>query len=334
MRILICGDTHFRLEHSYASAFPDGRRSEWEAVKSKIHETAKSCDVVVLLGDNFNLRNNPSVVLREFVEFLKGFEDKPIHILCGNHERTGKNTALDFLQKLNMPNWHVYTDIRSNVQLGDATATFIPYVTPAILGVETKEEAEAIILDLPKDDLSFVHHTISGTKNTEFFNEIILDKNKLEKLFDMSFGGHIHKSERLSSKILVTGNIFTQEVGEPSKSIWIWDTKTKMLEEVSLPVRGIYKIVWEERDSKEFIPLNSIVKCYVTKKETNLDNVKEFLSNFDTSIIIEQYADERVKTHFEDGGLDLGIDNLLKLYAESKKINYEDLKQGFELIKT
>lgn len=333
-KICIVGDPHFRLTLPYADSISDGRKSEWEAVKKTIIETTQKCDAIILMGDNFNSRNNPSVVLREFVEFLKAFGNKPVHILCGNHERTGMSTALDFLQKVDMPNWHVYTDITPAVAIDkDKYATFIPYTTPSMLGVTTKKEGEAII-KLAKEDVAFVHHALSGAKSTEFFEgEIVLDRKMMEDTFGMTFFGHLHKSERMSPRVLGTGNIFTQEVGEPGKSIWVWDSATNTTEEVPLPVRGIYKVVWEEKGISDVIPANSIVKCYVTSRETNIEDVKENLKLFDASIIVEQYPNERAKIHFEDGGLDLSVESMLKRYSEAKGLSYSDLKEGFELIK-
>lgn len=346
MKILICGDQHFKLDLSYSSAISDGRRAEWESVKSKIHETAKGCDAVVLLGDNFNSRNNHSAVLKEFVEFLKGFGSKEIHILCGNHERGGMTTALDFLDKMTDPewgyrNWHVYLT-PTPTKVAGQEALMIPFMTPFSLGVETKEEGvKSMVNKFPegKIPLAFAHHAISGTfvlgQSTDLFNEIVLPKEKLEEHFDHVFAGHIHGKNQISPSILVTGNVFASEVGEHSKSIWVYEQdgenegKTK---EVLLPGRGIYKVIHEE-DSYQEIPDNSIVKCYVTNKETDMEKVKEKLKRFDASIIIEQYPSERVKVHYEDGGLDLSVDSLLKLYSEVKGLNYEDIKEGFSLIK-
>jgi hypothetical protein len=337
MRVLVVGDQHFRFELPYASAIADGRRGEWKAVKQAIHDAAESCDAVVLMGDNLNTRHNHSSVIREFVDFLKGFGNKPVHILVGNHERYGQNTALDFLKKLDIPNWHVYMDVTAGVQLGNVRATFIPYTTPAMLGVETKLEAESKLLALAgTGDVCFVHHAITGTKGTEFFNEIMLDKAKMSANFGYTFGGHVHKAEQIADNIRVVGNIFTHEVGEHSKSIFEWDSKLDAVAEIVLPVRGIYKTVVDESNlytGFSRIPKNSIVKCYVTSRAVSLEVVREKLKEFDAGVIIEQYADERTKTHFESGALDLSTEGLLKMYAEAKKVDYTELLEGFELIK-
>lgn len=343
MRVCIVGDMHWRLELPYSSAIPDGRESEWNNVLDKIVKTADTCDAVVLLGDVFNSKHNHSSVIHGLITFLKRLGDKEIYTISGNHCRYGEKTALDFLQKVDQPNWHVYTKVTEGVQIGDTKATFIPFMTPATLGVETKEEAEVAILDkLGSADIAFCHHAMKGAKTSGFFEgEIVLDKDKMESLFGLTVYGHIHQAERLSDKVLGTGSIFNQEVNEYGKSIWVWDTETKKTGEVPLPCRGIYKVVWEapqwhipkEKDALSSIPNNSIVKCYVTDRTTDIDTVRNVLQRFDASIIIEQYPNERSKAHFEEGGLDLSVDSMLKRYSEAKGLSYDDLVSGFALIK-
>lgn len=342
MRILVVGDQHFRYELPYASAFPDGRKEEWEAVKKTIQDTAKTCDAVVLIGDNFNARHNHSSVIREFVGFLNDFGDKEVHILAGNHERYGTSTALDFLKGMHHKKWYIYTE-PTVAKVAGQEAMMIPFMTPALLNVETKEEGLKVVEDtFPKSaiPLAFAHHGITGARvhgnMVDLFNEIILKKETMEQHFSHVFAGHIHESMNIFPSIWMTGNIFTNEMGEHSKSIYVYESDGTIdvsVKEVPLPVRGIYKIIWEERDAKEAIPSNSIVKCYVTNRETPIEEVKKFLEFFDASIIIEQYPNERAKMHFEDGGLDLSVESMLQRYAEAKSLPYADLKEGFELIK-
>jgi DNA repair exonuclease SbcCD nuclease subunit len=342
MRILIVGDLHFRSELAYASSVKDGRQSEWEGVKSTIHVSAKSCDAVVLLGDNLNQKNNSSAVLKEFVEFLNGFGDKEIHILVGNHERQGAATALDFLDKVAHPKWFVYA-VPTQTKVAGQEAMMIPFVTPALLGVETKEAGiEALIKTFPSSaiPLAFGHHAVGGSKlnnlPVELLNEIVIPQKAMEQHFSHSFCGHIHQRQHLFPSIYMTGSIQTQEVGSHSKSIWVYESDGSIdvsVEEIALPVRGIYKIVWEERNAMEEIPSNSIVKCYVTNRDTDIEEVNKFLSNFDASIVVEQYPSERAKVNFAESKLDFSVESLLKMYAEAKKVSYSDLMDGFNLIK-
>ena len=338
MKLLIVGDQHFRFELPMGQAFPDGRVKEWEGVKDEIHRLAKDVDAVVLLGDNLNSRHNHSGVINEFVTFLKRFGDKPIHILTGNHERYGKNTALDFLQKLNMPNWRVYTHVEAGVALGDVKATFIPYTTPPMVGALDNEEGANIVLEQAgRGDIVFAHHAVKGAKNAEFFNEIVLNRDELEKNFKLIFTGHLHHSEVLSKQTVVAGSVFTHEVGEEEKFVWTVDTSDMTYTKHNLPVRGIFKLFCGENDNWLYegqakIPAHSIVRAVVTSRSVSLKEVEFILEKFDASMIVEQYPNEREKTHFTNKVLDLSVDNLLKIFAQNKKLDYNVLKGGFELL--
>ena len=338
MRIATIGDIHGREILPYANSFSDGRKKEWADMIDKIVSVSDSCDIVVLLGDVLNSKHNKSGVIRELVEFLKRLGNKPVYIISGNHCRiNASETALDFLKKVDYPNWHVFTEITQGLDIGGVRATFLPYTTPAMLGVTTKQEGEKVIADLLKPaDIAFGHHAIMGAKATEFFDtEIVLDKKKMSETFGMSFMGHLHQAEKLGDNIQMTGSVFPQEIGEICKSIFVWDTVTKTTEEIALPVRQIHKVDWNEDSEKIFggIQTNAIVKCVVTTRGTDIDLVHKTLERFDAHLVVEQYPSERVKTHFDEGALDLGIDNLLKLYSEAKGVSYADLNEGFNLIK-
>jgi len=351
MRILVVGDIHLCYELPYSTPISDGRRAEWEAVKQKIIDTAQTCDAVVFLGDFFNARHNHSSVLKEAIDLLRALGKKEIHIISGNHCRYGKNTALDFLQRLNHPNWHIHTEPRLTA-VGGVSAMMVPFMTPALLGTENnKEGAKELLKIMTPAKLAFAHHAIEGSLvrgekmdlSVDFFNEIILNRKELEDRFETVFAGHVHSKQRLGEKIIIAGNVFTHAVGQHEKSIWIWEDGK--VEEIPLPVRGIYKIIWEEdvwvtedamifNPKKEDVPpLGSIVKCYVTNKKTNISHVKEFLSQFDAYLLVEQYPNERAKAHFEGGTLDLSVEGLLKLYADEKGLSYSELNEGWELIK-
>lgn len=351
MRTLIVGDMHFRSELPYAHAFKDGRRGEWEHLKIVIHDEARKCDAVVLMGDNLNSRNNGSTVLREFIEFLKGFGDKPVHILIGNHERAGGFTALDFLDRVKHPNWHVYSEI-TYVDMGGQTAVMIPYVTPGSLGVADIAEANARVESLMrKADFAFAHHVIEGAawgggswKDVEKF-EVTLPLEMMQKYYRHAFAGHIHESQIIGDNYAyLVGSAFTSEVGEEGKYIWILNDfnnpeKSEVgtnVKRIPLPVRGIYKTFFNRLPSDSSIlkiPDHSIVKCIVTDRLLNIDKVKENLKRFDAAIIVEQYPNEREKVHFEEGTLDLGVDNMLKVYADARSINYAELKEGFDIVR-
>jgi len=113
----------------------------------------------------------------------------------------------------------------------------------------------------------------------------------------------------------------------------VLDTEKEEVEEVEMPVRGIFRVKDPSEDDIEEIPKYSIVKVIITSRDTDLEKLKESLNKFDSYIIIEQYKNKRKKVGLiQHGGLDLSIDNLLKIYSKEKDISYSDLKSALEFI--
>lgn len=333
MKILICGDLHFRLTLPYATAFEDGRKKEWEDVKNTIIEASKKCDRVIFLGDIFNLRHNHSSVIKEFIEFLRNLGEKQLYMISGNHDLYGKQTSIDFIQKMEHPNWHVYTKI-TDIEIEGKKITFLPYMTPGLMEAEDLLDAENKVHEKLKNggDVLVHHHAITGSRSGEIdvetWPEIILHQKEIEKNYKWIFGGHVHTPQKLSEQTYVAGNIFTQESGEEKKSVFILDLEKEAVEEIKLPVRGIYTIRGTEGIDK--ISEHSIVKCIVTKRNADVDKM---LTKFDATLIVEQNEHRRQKVAVQDiGGMDLSLDNLLKLYAEEKKIPYQQIKDAMELL--
>lgn len=345
MKILIIGDAHFKTELPYASLFEDGRKNEWNEMISFIFGKAKDCDEVVLMGDNFNTRHNHSGVIKDFVSFLNGFGKKNIHILRGNHETYGLSSALDFIKEIGKENWNVYLT-KETQKIGDVNITFLPFMTPAMLDSKDSSEASKKLMDeLENGDILFAHHGITGASVhgnlVDLFNEVILDKSIIEKKFKKIFAGHIHNSQILSKKTIMTGSIFTSEMGEHEKSIWILDTNNMEVEEYKLPVRGIYKVdnFTKAMSMPKEIPEHSIVKIIITDSalieidERSKLALREMLfSKYDAHIVVEERKRERRKVDTGKVGIDLSIDNLIKVFAKSKGIRYTDIQEGLKII--
>ncbi len=335
MKILLVGDQHHRLELPYAAAFEDGRRGEWEDVVATIHMASEKADLVILMGDNLNARHNHSSVLADFVNFLQGFR-KEVRILTGNHERYGLSTALDFLENAMKEKWIVHTTPCGSVNFEGTKIAFIPYMTAAMVaGTASNEEAvKAFMESSPGADIAVMHQGITGAKvhgtMVDLFNEMVFPQEELEKRYKKVFSGHIHQAQKVGTKIQMTGSIFTMEVGEHSKSVFMYDTDTGTTEEIPLPVRGIYLV--EDNMDMSKIPDNSIVKYIVTDKEIDLDKKKKEMERFDASFVIEKYPMERRKMHVADGAMDLDINSLLEMYGKSRGILYTDLKKGLDLL--
>lgn len=346
MKVLIVGDPHFRHQLPYSTALPDGRASEWAGVKEQLAKMAAECDEVILMGDNFNSKHNHSSVNREFVEFLHTLGEKPVHMLVGNHERYGHETALDFIAEMKKPNWHVYNDIEK-VSVGGKSAVMLPFMTPGVLWAKDLEEAQEILTTKLKEigeaDYLFHHHVAEGTlwsqtSETTDLHEVYVPQECID-LYQLVVGGHIHKRQWVSDKVLVTGNLFTNEVGEEDKAVYILNTEDNKAEEKKVNVRGIYKVEVRSDTSFDDIPDNAIVKAVVVDPELQGEGVNklrnETLTRFDAFVVVEQYPRKRQKIQIsEAGGLDLTLENLIKVYSEARKIPHTDLKAGLELLET
>lgn len=340
MKFLIIGDQHFRFQLPYSAAFDDGRRGEWLDVIKKIHESSVDCDAIILLGDNLNTRHNHSSVNRDFIKFLRGFGEKNIYIISGNHELYGSETAIDFIKAIETTKWHIITKPTHKLLDGGIKASFLPYTTPGLLEVSDVHEANKKIEETflcEGGDILFHHHAVSGTKingtTTDFLNEIVLRKEYIESKYGLIFGGHIHTGQEISTKTYVTGNIFSSEIGDHEKHIFTLDTKkNNEIKKIQLPVRGIYSVD-SDLQKIDAIPKNSIVKFILRDKSLDIDTIKEKLSSFDANIVITQYDNGRKKIDIDESdSFDFSVDSLLKLYCETKDLSYSELKRVFDLI--
>lgn len=336
-KIGIIGDMHMKDNLSYSDYVKDQRIPEKKAILDFIVTSFADCHSVIFMGDNLNSRNNSSEVIKEFVEFVERFPHKQVYVIAGNHEKKGNGkSAIDFMREINKPNWHIITTPTAEIVEGD-TVYFLPYMSRSELGVATNEEGrDKLLRAMSPSRFLFAHHAISDTfsnagVSTNTFNEIILPKTQLENVFDVVVAGHIHKPQ-VSGKTVITGSVFSNEAGEIEKFIWKLDTQTNSVEKLKVPGRGIYKFENPSIDALSVLPLDAIIKAVVTSKEVRMDELKECLRRFDAHMILEQYPNERKKLHFDEGAIDFSIANLLRMYATEKKIDYEKLIKGFELI--
>lgn len=317
----------------YADFVADGRKKEKEEVLNFIFAASKGCDKVIFLGDQLNGRNNPSEVIREFVQFIEKFK-QDIYILAGNHEKVGDGkSAIDFMKEVKNKRWHIITNEIVEID-GDV---FCPYFYKGELECGTHEEAsEKLLKMLPKGKNLFIHHAISGHNikgiRTDDLNEIVLPRAKITKMYENIFCGHIHTAYcDTKSNILYAGSIFAQEINEGPGYVYIMDDG-KIIECI-LPGRSIIKV--EDPVTFKGFPKNSIIKLILTKKptENDLTSLKKELANYDGSILIEDYKTERKIIKFSDDDLNLEIGNLMAIYSKEKKIDLAKLQAGYDLIK-
>lgn len=338
----VIGDLHMKESLGYADYVSDRRIPEKAQILGFIIEKLKDCNKIVLLGDNFNGRNNHSEVIREFVAFLERLGDKDIYILSGNHERFGDGkTAIDFLKEIDKPNWHIFTEITTVLDKMGRKLTFCPYYNRSELGADDDLEAQKIIMNRLEQDghILFVHHAISDSKtmtglSTNVFSEIILPKKELQKRYQMIFGGHIHLPQEMGS-VKIAGSIFNNEMGETEKFIWKIEDDMSV-EKIRLPGRGIYKLENPDVSKLGKINKDNIVKVILTEKmeDEPLKKLREILrDSFDAYILVEQYARERKQDKTNGDIIDFNIDGLLELYAKNKGIDIIKLKTAWESIR-
>ena len=344
MRIGVIGDQHFKDNLSYSDYISDHRIAEKAEVLSFIVKSFEDCDHVVLMGDNFNSKNNSSETNREYVKFIESFGKKNVYIISGNHEKKGDGkTAIDFLGEVKKPNWFIYTgpgtiSIPTLVTMNDVKLDFLPYMLNSELEVNTSEEAVKVIMgELEGGDILFAHHAISGTSfngiKTDTLHEVVLPKEELESKYRLVVAGHIH-APQLVGNTLITGSLFTSDVGEIEKFIYkiSVDNEKWNVEKLKVPCREIHKIQNPTTEQLLSIPKSAIIKVIITNKTVDIEKLKEELSRFDASLIVEDYPDERIKAHIEDGAFDFSIETLLKLYSDEKDVDYPKLLKGLELI--
>ena len=327
----------------YADYIKDQRLAEKAEVLDKIVATAKTADKVVFLGDNFNAKNNTSEVTKEFVALLERI-NKPIYVLGGNHEvMSNGSSAIDFLREIKGKDWHIFTD---KIETQDGI-TFCPYLTKQQLGVENDKDGQVKVMEqLAGGELLMVHYAISdsmanSSTSTNLFSEVVLPRKELEKRYQQIFAGHIHKPQSLGSKCktIIAGSIFTNEVGEDEKFIWVYeDGKT---EAIKLPNRPIIKLENPSEADLLGCPDHSIVKVVITKEQSyaKLGELKDKLGKLfgerGAYLILEQIEKKRERLHYEHTGnvLEWKIEDLLLLYAKERKIDESKLQHGFELIR-
>jgi DNA repair exonuclease SbcCD nuclease subunit len=332
----VISDLHLKPNLSYSDYIEGGRKGEEKEILDFIVYSFKDVDKIVFIGDLLHSRTNSPEVIRKLVEFIERFEGKEIYIINGNHEvLSGGSTTLDFLKEIKNPKWHIITKIEVFDDL-----VFCPYLSNPELKAKNNEAGKKKIMGmLPDGKILFHHYAMSKSKtstgaSTEMFDEIILNRDILRKKYNLVIGGHIHRPQE-DGNVIVTGSVFTNEVGETDKYIWKVNEEDGTFDGIKLPGRSIVKVENPDNVILEELKKDSIVKVILTdpKLKNKIEELKEKLKKFDAYILLEQFPSERKKVHFEEGMLEFDIKKLLEVYAKQKKVNIKKLKVAFELIK-
>lgn len=338
MPLLIIGDLHMREHLGYSEYIEDGRIKEKKEIFDFILKESKDCDGVVFLGDQFHLKNNPSEVIREFVEFVESFGNKQIYMIAGNHEKSGDGkSALDFMKEVNKPNWHIITDKVEKI----GEMVFCPFFYKGELkSMNFKTATTKLMKELPEGRIFFTHHAISdidfGRSNTNLMTqEIVLPMKTIGKKYELTFAGHIHSPIK-NGNVIVSGSIFNNELGDKDKKIYklhINERGTE-IDTISLPGRKIISLSPDEVEKSDSLG-GSIVKVIIEKaiSRNKILELKELLSKkCDAYVIVERVKNtDREKSHL-DSIMNLSVEELLKIYAKEKKLDVEKVLNGFKLI--
>lgn len=337
-KILIVGDMHLRSNLGYSEYVQDGRENEEKEILDFIISSSSDCDKVVFMGDILNSKNSASSVIKKLVEFIERLGNKKLYFLRGNHDGfvDGKS-SLDFLNEIKNKNWKVINDV-----IEEDGLVFCPYFYSAGLSAEDNDAGTKIVMDKLKavsgeGKILFAHHALTNTKigniDTSFFSEILLPRTQVSKMFKKAFLGHLHTSDMSDDSIVYTGSIFNQEMGEVKK--YIWKFNGEKTEQIDIPSRGVYKLENPKLEDLEKIPRENIVKCIITNKKINKEEIEKKLKEFDAGIIVERYPNARKKmTKISGDIVDMPIDKLVSLYAKERKVDITKLTRGFDLITT
>jgi len=337
-KLMILGDIHLKDTLGYSDYIKNGRQEEKQSILDFIVEQANDCNQIILLGDNFNSKNNSSAVIREFTEFIEKFNNKEVYILAGNHEIRGNGeTAIDYLKEIKNKRWHIATNKIEEIN----ELVFCPYFSRNALDTKTNEEgADKLMRLLPKGNMLFVHHALTDTVGnsgvaTSIFDEVVLPLKKLSKKYKLIFAGHVHRAQQ-KDNVIIAGSIFPYEVNEKEKFIYKLDITTMKVEKIQLPGRAIYGLTDPTLKDLEKLDKSSIVKVTITKKleKKEMAELKDKLEEYDAHMLIENIPTERKKLHVKKGSmLDFSIENLLEMYSKERNIDLSKLKQAFDLIK-
>ena len=127
--------------------------------------------------------------------------------------------------------------------------------------------------------------------------EVVLPKAELEKKYKLIVAGHIHEPQQYD-KVVIAGSLFSNTINEIG-NLYGKLMKTLLLK-IKIPCREIHGIENPTMEQLQKIPKSSIIKATVSDKKISIEELKNELSKFDASILIENYPNTRKKVHIED----------------------------------
>lgn len=233
MKILICGDPHFKDRNLSAMT------AVWEEILQEI-ETRK-IDKFVCLGDTLHDHKTMSSVSRTIaVKFFLRIADRcQITILIGNHDRPSNSDFLsDFHPFVGLS--HPNLTIASKVVVDENNFVYVPYV-PIGRFSEALDTIDSIGFkeSFSKYPLIFAHQEFHGL----VYNGITSNGDKWSPEYPPIYTGHIHTYQKLPNGVTCVGALMQENYGD--------DTDKALIE---LELSDDLKILREERVYLRTIP--------------------------------------------------------------------------------
>jgi len=319
------------LKYPHWDLFSDQRLTERSEIEDAIVRASEGCEIVLLNGDVFDVRNPPAEVIKHFTNFLERLGDKIVVLNSGNHENTaGGASALDFIREIKGKNWIVVNGKPTVVAEGICV---VPYVRRAQYDVETDAElVEKVLEQIPYGlKAIYIHHCVSGTKANfglpvDLMHEAIFPREELLKHAEYVFSGHIHTRQD-DGNVSVIGSVMNMSLGETeTKRVLVFDTVTGERTSIDLPGRKLCKLV---NPSAEEMEEAAATMDYVKIVSDIPVVVPESLNG--KSCVVETPKSDRKKV--EEIGEDFSVPSLLKVYSKSREVDLNRLMAGYGVIK-
>lgn len=329
MKILVYSDNHWcqyssilrKMGEKYSLRLENQIKSiNWaENLAKKLN-----CNLVVHCGDFFDKETINSMELTALNDLL--FYDKIEHLmLVGNHEMGINNLDYSSMHVFGITACFKIINKPTTIELDDFhQLCFLPYILDY-----KKQSLKEIFPASPKTRIIFSHNDIAGMQLGGFITKNGYSIEEIEENCDLCINGHIHNSERISSKIFNVGNLTGQNFSEDGfkyhHGVFVIDTDTLKIDVYDNPYAiNFYKLDFSENDSINYINevstklKNAVitVKC----KEEDYDYLKKRFGSTEDKLVphhnsiiecrfIVDYSNNNLDSS-EEQKIDLSVDHI------------------------
>jgi hypothetical protein len=339
-KVAVVGDLHVKGSYGYAASFPDRRESERQAIYEEIRRNCEGTELVVLLGDVFDGRSNPSGSIREFTAFLESLGDRHVVIMGGNHDTFSDGSgALDYIREIRGKKWHVVTGDPETLTAGGKTLHFVPYMRCTHTGhKDVAELTEWIMTSIPTGcDMVFTHHAVSSSRmnhgSTDLLKgEPVLPRERLKASCVRSFHGHIHRPSNDESTFVV-GSVMNEEVGEDGrKSMAVASPSTGLVVSFELPGRSLWKVEAKTlEEGMEAAAGKDFARISLSERPSDSE-ISALPKNIEIVVAPKERKETDAKPSEDLSRDSLTPEKLLSKYAKNKNVSEERIQRGWALV--